>query len=593
MNYPKIGIRPTIDGRQGGVREALEQQTMTMAIKAKELIESTLHYMDGSPVECVLPAITIGGYADASVVDDIFAQQDVVATLTVTPCWCYGTETVDLRSDTFKAIWGFNGTERPGAVYLAAAMSAYAQKGIPAYKIYGEQVQDSDDQTIPEDVQEKILLFARASVAAGEMKNKSYVNIGSSSMGIAGSQINQTFFENYLGMQVEYVDMTEILRRIELDIFDPIEYEVVKHWIETKCTEGIDINKEKDFPEVITKSRYISEDEQWSFIAKQTLIVRDILFGNPNLAELGWLEEAKGRNAISGGFQGQRQWTDWLPNGDFMEAILTSTFDWNGPKQPVCFATENDTCNAAAMLFGSLLTNKAPIFSDVRTYWSPESVERITGHKLTGKAQNGFIHLLNSGASALDGSGGSLNENKEPTMKEFWNMTEADINACLDKTKWCRANYEYFRGGGFSSQYHLQAELPLTLVRLNIVDGVGPTLQIAEGYSCILPDNVHETLNKRTDETWPTIWFAPNLGEAGFEDVYTMMNHWGSNHGASVHGHIGAELLTLASMLRIPVSLHNIPDKKIFRPHIFSGFGTKNLEAADFNACQTFGPFYK
>ncbi|MBV7391235.1 L-fucose isomerase [Enterococcus alishanensis] len=593
MNYPKIGIRPAIDGRQGGVRESLEQQTMEMALKAKKLIESSLYYMDGSPVECIVPDITIGGYADASKVDDSFAQQDVIATLTVSPCWCYGTETIDLRPGTFKAIWGFNGTERPGAVYLAAAMSGYAQKGIPAYKIYGKEVQDNDDQAIPEDVKEKILLFARASIAAGEMKNKSYVNIGSSSMGIAGSQINQEFFEKYLGMHIEYVDMTEILRRIELEIFDPNEYKVIREWIDTKCQEGIDINEGKEFPKIITKSRYISDNDQWDFIAKQTLIVRDILFGNPKLAQLGWLEEAKGRNAISGGFQGQRQWTDWLPNGDFMESILTSTFDWNGPKQPISFATENDTCNAAAMLFGSLLTNKAPIFSDVRTYWSTESIKRITGYDLTGKAQNGLIHLLNSGASALDGSGGSLDENGQPTMKEFWNMTEEDIDSCLSKTKWCRANYEYFRGGGFSSQYHLQAELPLTLIRLNIIDGVGPTLQIAEGYSCELPVHVHDILNKRTDETWPTLWFAPNLGETGFEDVYTMMNNWGSNHGASVHGHIGAELLTLASMLRIPVSLHNVPSKKIFRPHVFSGFGTKDTESSDFKACQTFGPFYK
>lgn len=593
MNYPKIGIRPTIDGRQGGVRETLEEQTMQMAVLAKELIESSLFYADGTPVQCVLPKQTIGGFADASLVDDEFARKDVIATLTVTPCWCYGTETIDLRSNTFKAIWGFNGTERPGAVYLAAAMSAYAQKGIPAYKIYGKEVKDNDDLSIPEDVKEKILLFARASLAAGQMKNKSYVNIGSSSMGIASSQVNQNFFEKYLGMQIEYVDMTELLRRIELGIFDPEEFIKVKNWIAENCNEGIDINKGKELPEVITRSLHIPEDEQWDFIAKQTLIARDILFGNPKLAELGWMEEAKGRNAISGGFQGQRQWTDWLPNGDFMEAIMASTFDWNGPKQPVAFATENDTSNAAAMLFGTLLTNKAPIFSDVRTYWSPESVKRITGHQLEGKAKNGLIHLLNSGASALDGSGGSKGENDQITMKEFWNMTPEDIQGCLANTKWCRANYEYFRGGGYSSQYHLQAELPLTLVRLNMVEGVGPTLQIAEGYSCSLPDAIHDALNDRTDPTWPTVWFAPNTGEAGFENVYSMMNHWGSNHGASVHGHIGAELITLASMLRIPVALHNVPKEKIFRPHVFSGFGTKDLETADFTACQTFGPFYK
>ncbi|GEB28300.1 L-fucose isomerase [Enterococcus casseliflavus] len=593
MNHPKIGIRPTIDGRQGGVREALEEQTMAMAVSVKEFIESTLFYMDGTPVKCMLLDKTIGSFAEASFVDDAFARNDVIATLTVSPCWCYGTETLDLRPDTFKAVWGFNGTERPGAVFLAAAMSAYAQKGMPAYKIYGKEVQDHDDTNIPEDVKEKILLFARASIAAGELKNKSYVNIGSSSMGIAGSQIDQSFFEKYLGMHVEYVDMIEILRRIELGIYDEKEYQKLREWITEYCNEGIDVNKGKDYPDVITHSRYIPDSEQWNFIAKQTIIVRDILLGNPRLTELGWVEEAKGKNAISGGFQGQRQWTDWLPNGDFLESILTSTFDWNGPKQPIAFATENDTCNAAAMLFGSLLTNKAAVFSDVRTFWSPESVKRLTGHQLSGKAANGVLHLLNSGASALDGSGGSLDNDGMPTMKEFWNMTDRDIKNCLEKTKWCRANYEYFRGGGFSSQYHLQAELPLTLIRINLVEGVGPTLQLAEGYSCVLPLAIHDTLNNRTDPTWPTIWFAPNLGETGFEDVYRVMSSWGSNHGASVHGHIGAELITLASMLRIPVSLHNIPRERLFRPHAFDGFGTKDLESADFAACKTFDAFYK
>lgn len=592
MNYPKIGIRPTIDGRQGGVREALEVQTMAMAKQAKDLIETTLFYMDGTPVTCVIPDTTIGGYADVTNVENQFATENVVATLTVTPCWCYGTETLDFRKDTFKAIWGFNGTERPGAVYLAAAMSAYAQKGIPAYKIYGEDVQNSDSTTIPDDVAEKILLFARASIAAGEMARKSYVNIGGSSMGIAGSQINQSFFEKYLGMQVEYVDMTELLRRIQLGIYDLEEYQKLRQWIADNCQEGRDINAGKHFSEVINKSRFIPENEQWDFIAKQTLIIRDILFGNPQLKKLGWLEEAKGRNAISGGFQGQRQWTDWLPNGDFLEALLASTFDWNGPKQPIAFSTENDTCNAAAMLFGTLLTNKAPIFSDVRTYWSPQAIKEMTGHTLVGKGENGIIHLLNSGASALDGCGGCQDEHGNATMKEFWNLTEKDIQTCLQKTKWCRANYEYFRGGGFSSQYHLQEELPLTLLRINIVEGVGPTLQLAEGYSCQLPTEVHQILNERTDPTWPTLWFAPNLGEPGFEDVYTMMNLWGSNHGASVYGHIGAELLTLASMLRIPVSLHNVPTNKIFRPHAFSGFGTKDSEAADYFACRTYGPYY-
>ncbi|MGO2266078.1 L-fucose isomerase [Vagococcus salmoninarum] len=593
MNYPKLGIRPTIDGRQGGVRESLEEKTMAMAQAAKAFIESNLFYADGTPVQCVVADRTIGGRGDVGAVDQQFSRENIIGTLTVTPSWCYGTETMDLDSSTIKAIWGFNGTERPGAVFLAAAMSGYAQRGLPAFKIYGTEVQELDDNSIPEDVKTKILSYAKGVFAVGQMKGKSYVNIGASSMGIAGSQIDSSFFADYLGMPVEFCDMTEILRRITLEIYDPREYQVALTWIKENCPEGIDINLGKDFPEIIKKSKVVPANEDWEFIAKMSLIIRDILFGNEKLAALGWEEEARGRNGIAGGFQGQRQWTDWLPNCDFTEAIMASTFDWTGTKQPVAFATENDTLNGASMLFGNLLTNKAAIFSDVRTFWSPESVKRITGKELTGHAEQGIIHLINSGASALDGTCAARDEDNQPVMKEFWNMTEADVQGCLAKTDWCRANYEYFRGGGFSSHYLAEAEIPLTLIRVNMVDGVGPTLQIAEGYTCVLDEDVHRTLDERTDKTWPTLWFAPRIGEPGFESVYEVMNAWGSNHGASVHGHVGSELITLASMLRIPVSLHNVPQGDIFRPHAFSGFGTKDLEAADYRACEHFGPLYK
>lgn len=592
MSYPKIAIRPQIDGRQGGVRESLEEKTMNMAIAAKELIESNLCYADGTPAQCVVGERTIGGQGDAGKVREQFEGENIIATLSVTPSWCYGTETMDLDSRYIQAIWGFNGTERPGAVYLAAAMSGYAQKGIPAYKIYGHDVQDMDDNSIPEDVQEKILSFARAALAVGQMRGKSYVNIGSSCMGIPGSQIDHKLFNEYLGMNIEFVDMTEILRRITLEIYDKAEYEKVLAWIKENCKEGIDINEGKTFPEIITKSKVVPADKDWEFIAKQAVVVRDIMFGNEKLDELGWKEEARGRDALAGGFQGQRQWTDWLPNGDFMEAIMASTFDWNGKRQPTAFATENDSLNGASMLLGTLITNMAPIFSDVRTYWSSESVKRITGKELTGKAQNGIIHLVNSGASALDGNGAVKDSNGNSIMKEFWNMTDEDIKACMDNTRWCRANYEYFRGGGFSSQYACEGEMPMTMIRMNIVDGVGPTIQIVEGHTCVLDADVHKTLDDRTDKTWPTLWFAPELRDMGI-DVYEVMNLWGSNHCASVYGHVGADLITLASMLRIPVSLHNVADEKIFRPHSFSGFGTDSKESADYRACKHYGPRYK
>ena len=593
MNYPKIGIRPVIDGRWGGVRESLEKQTMDLALTAKELIESNVRYADGTPVKCVVSSTTIGGGAEASKCAEEFSTENVTATLTVTPCWCYGTETMDLDPTTTKAVWGFNGTERPGAVYLAAVMAAYAQRGLPAFSIYGKDVQDAEDKTVPEDVKEKILRFARAAMAVGQMKDKAYVNIGGIAMGIAGSDAQALFLQKYLGMRTEWVDMTEILRRMKLEIYDKEEFEVARKWVKENMKEGENINDDENLLPNIQKSKIIPYEEEWDFCVKHALICKDILHGNKKLRDIGWDEEALGRNAIAGGFQGQRQWTDWLPNADFTEAILASTFDWNGPRAPIAFATENDTLNGLSMLLGTLITNRAPIFSDVRTYWSPESVERVTGHKLEGVAKNGMMHLINSGASCLDGSGVCKDEDGNAIMKHFWELDDKDIKDMLEATDWTQANHQYFRGGGFSSHFITEAEMPVTMLRLNIIEGVGPTLQIAEGHTAHIPEEVSKTLEDRTDKTWPTTWFAPRIGMKGFETVYDVMANWGANHGVTVYGHVGADLITLASMLRIPVVLHNIEDEKVFRPHSFKGFGTKDLEGADMRACAYYGPLYK
>lgn len=594
MNYPKIGIRPVIDGRWGGVRESLEAQTMGMAEAAAKLISENLRYPDGTPVECVIADSTIGGGAEAAKCEAKFSTQNVCGTLSVTPCWCYGSETMDMNPLTVKAVWGFNGTERPGAVYLAAVMAAHAQRGLPAFSIYGHDVQDATDRSIPADVQEKLLRFARCAIAVGLMRNKAYVNFGAIAMGIAGSYCDADFFQKYLGIRAEWVDMTEILRRITLEIYDHEEYERALAWTKANCKEGFDCNAGKNLPEVITKSKVVPADKDWEFVVKMTMIVRDIMLGNQKIDEMGWHEEALGKNAIAGGFQGQRNWTDWLPNGDFTEAITNSTFDWNGKRQPTVFATENDNLNGVSMLLGHLVSNKAPLFSDVRTYWSPEAVERVTGQKPTGRAANGFIHLINSGATALDGTGAAKDENGNGCMKEWWNMTDADIKGCTEQTDWCRANYEYFRGGGFSSHFKTGAEMPITMIRLNLIDGLGPVLQIAEGYTVILPEEMHNTIDMRTDRTWPTTWFAPRLtGKGAFTDVYSVMANWGANHGASVYGHVGADLITLASMLRIPVAMHNVEDSKVYRPHAWAAFGTDNKEKADYEACATYGPLYK
>ena len=594
MLYPKIGIRPVIDGRWGGIRESLEEHTMAMARSAKALIEENLRYPDGTPVQVIIADSTIGGGAEAAACADKFSTQNVVATLTVTRCWCYGSETFDMDPKTIKAVWGFNGTERPGAVYLAAVLAAHAQKGLPAFSIYGRDVQEAGDTSVPADAAEKILRFARCAVAVGWMKNKSYVNLGGVAMGIAGSYCDAYMFLSYFGIRPEWVDMTEIIRRITLEIYDPQEYQRAIAWVKANCKEGFDCNAGKNLPEIIRRSKVVPADKDWEFVVKMTLVIRDILYGNPKLDELGWHEEALGKNAVAGGFQGQRQWTDWLPNADFSEAIMASTFDWNGPKRPTPFATENDTLNAVSMMLGTLVTGTAPCFHDVRTYWSPEACQRVTGYKPEGVAKDGFIHLINSGATALDGNGAAVNEKGQHVMKPFWEMTEQDIRACLSATDWCRANYEYFRGGGFSSHFRCTAEMPVTMLRVNIVDGVGPVMQIAEGWTANLPDEIHTTIDRRTDPTWPTTWFVPRTtGEGAFRDVYSVMANWGANHGVTVYGHVGADLITLASMLRIPVALHNVPQEKIYRPHAWGAFGTQDTEAADFAACQHYGPLYR
>lgn len=586
--YPKIGIRPIIDGRQKGVRESLEEQTMGMAKIAKELIESECFYPDGTHVECVIAPSTIGGGAEAYQCEEYFSTQNVCATLSVTPCWCYGSETMDLNPLTVKAVWGFNGTERPGAVYLAAAMAAHTQRGLPAFAIYGRDVQEADDTTVPDDVREKILRFARCAVAVGCMRNKAYVNIGGVAMGIGGSYCNSDFFQKYLGIRAEWVDMTEILRRINLEIYDHAEFEKAYKWTMDHCPMGFDKNAEPLPPE--------HQEENWEFVVKMTLVIRDIMLGNETLASMDWLEESRGRNAILGGFQGQRQWTDWLPNGDFSEAILNSTFNWNGKKQPTLLATENDGLNGVSMLFGHLLTNRASLFADVRTYWSPEAVERVTGIRPSGRAAGGFIHLINSGSAALDATGCAVDEEGKHLMKRWWEMTDKDIDAITDAVDWCPADLGYFRGGGFSSHFRTQAEMPMTMMRVNIVNGTMPVLQIAEGWTCVLPDEIHKKLDQRTDPTWPTTWFVPRTGEAGgeaFRDVYSVMANWGANHGSITYGHIGKDLITLAAMLRIPVAMHNVPDCEIYRPHAWGAFGTKELESADFRACEAYGPLYK
>ena len=587
--YPKLGIRPTIDGRRLGVRESLEEQTMNMAKAASSLIAGTLRYPNGAPVDVVIADTTIGGVAEAALCQQKFEREGVGVTLTVSPCWCYGTETMDADPHTIKAVWGFNGTERPGAVYLAAVLSAHAQKGLPAFGIYGYDVQDSSDTTIPEDVKEKILLFAKVGIAAKCMRANSYLQIGSMCMGIAGSVLDQNMLQEYFGMRCESVDETEILRRIDNGIYDHDEFKRALVWTKENCKEGFDKNPvEKAF------SRD-DKDAQWEFVVKSMLIVRDLMIGNPKLAEMGFWEEACGHNAIAAGIQGQRQWTDYKPNFDFLEAMLNSQFDWNGTREAFVVATENDTLNGMTMLMQHVLTDRPGIFADVRTYWSPDAVQRVTGKRLSGLAENGIIHVLNSGAASLDGTGAVSDQNGNPTIKPFYDMSETDAKSCLDAADWCPADVFYFRGGGFSSRFKngTRGGMPVTLARLNNVKGLGPVLQLAEGYTCRLEPDVHRILDERTDKTWPTTWFAPRLtGEGAFTDVYSVMANWGANHGSFCYGHIGAELITLASMLRIPVSMHNVKPGKVFRPAAWAAFGTQDPEGADYRACAAFGPLY-
>ncbi len=585
-DLPKIGIRPTIDGRRKGVRESLESQTMALARSVAEFLSTQLRHANGLPVECVIADTCIGGVAEAAQTAAKFAREGVGLSITVTTSWCYGSETMDMDPLIPKAIWGFNGTERPGAVYLAAVLAAHNQKGLPAFSIYGRDVQDAGDTRIPADVQEKLLRFARAGLAVAAMRGNSYLSMGGVSMGIAGSIVNQAFFEDYLGMRVEVADMSEFIRRMQEGIFDPGEFEKAYTWVRKNCPEGVDYN-----PPAQQRTRD-QKDADWATSVKMTMIARDLMAGNPRLAGLGFGEEALGHNAILAGFQGQRQWTDFMPNGDFMEAILNSSFDWNGIRQPYIVATENDSLNGACMLFGHLLTGTAQIFSDVRTYWSPEAIQRVTGVTPTGLAEGGVLHLINSGPTALDGTG-QMEINGLPAIKPFWQVSDAEIMRCLEATRWCAGVTEYFRGGGWSTDFLTRGGMPVTMSRLNLVYGLGPALQLAEGYIVDLPGEVHRILDERTNPSWPTTWFVPRLtGHGPFRDVYSVMSHWGANHGALCYGHVGADLISLAAMLRIPVFMHNVPEENTFRPSAWTAFGTQDLEGADFRACANFGPLY-
>jgi len=585
-SLPKIGIRPTIDGRRKGVRESLEEQTMSMARAVAELLTTNLRHPNGQPVECIIADTTIGGVAEAAACAEKFARAGVGLSITVTPCWCYGSETMDMDPLIPKAVWGFNGTERPGAVYLAAVLAAHNQKGLPAFSIYGQDVQDGSDRSIPQDVQEKLLRFARAGVAVATMRGKSYVAFGAVSMGIAGSIVDNDFFESYLGMRVETVDMTEFLRRMDAWIYDPDEFQRAMIWVRENCKEGREYN-----PSEKQRTRE-QKDRDWETVVKMTMIARDVMGGNPRLAELGFGEEALGRNAILSGFQGQRQWTDYQPNGDFLEAILNTSFDWNGQRQPYLVATENDSLNGATMLFGHLLTNTAQIFADVRTYWSPAAVKRVTGHELNGRASNGMIHLINSGACTLDATGWHEIDG-QPAIKPWWDVTPEEAKKCFEATTWYPSMTEYFPGGGYSSNFLTRGNMPVTMSRLNLVKGLGPVLQIAEGWTIDLPEQVHHQLDERTNPTWPTHWFVPNLtGQGAFRDVYSVMSNWGANHGALSYGHIGSDLISLASMLRIPVCMHNVLEEKMFRPSTWSAFGANDYTGADYRACANFGALY-
>ncbi|MDR1556770.1 MAG: L-fucose isomerase [Tannerellaceae bacterium] len=587
-SFPKIGIRPIIDGRRRGIRESLEETTMGLAHRVAQLYSENLRYPDGSPVACVLADSCIGGVKEAADCAEKFEKAGVGVSLSVTPCWCYGSETIDMNPLIPKAIWGFNGTERPGAVYLAAALAAHNQKGLPAFGIYGRDVQDAGDPAIPADVREKLLRFARAGLAVALMRGKSYLAIGSVSMGIAGSIVDPGFLQEYLGIRAEYVDSVELIRRVQLGIYDKDEYAKALEWTKKHCAS----REGEDFNEEASKKSREEKDKDWEYVVKMTLIMRDLLIGNDKLKEIGYVEEAMGHNAIAGGFQGQRQWTDFMPNGDFSEAILNSSFDWNGIREPFVFATEDDHLNGISMLFGKLLTNTAQIFADVRTYWSPEAIERVSGWKPGELLKDGAIHLINSGSCTLDGTGQQTKEG-QPVMKPYWEISPEEVDKMLDATTWYPASLGYFRGGGYSSHFLTRPGMPVTMSRLNIVKGLGPVLQIAEGWTATFPGDVFDIINKRTDKTWPSTFFVPRItGKGPFKDVYSVMNNWGANHGAISYGHIGADLISLAAMLSVPVCMHNVSEAQIFRPTAWSAFGS-DAEGSDYRACATYGPLYK
>lgn len=575
----KIGIRMLVDNRPA-LRAQQQQALFKLAEQVRLLLEGQVRYGDGVPAQCVIAPQPVGCVRDAAAVSELFRAERVGAVINIARAWAYPAEVMEYDTQLPQAVWGFSGSNYPGTVFMGAAVATAAQRGCPLFKIYGRDIQAGQDLRVPEDVADKLVRFAQCALALATLRGKTYLAVGSMCMGIGASAVDHAFFQCYLGMRTQMVDTAEILRRMEQKIYDPQEYARARRWAKENCREMQDPNP------CALQQPAPQKQVAWDDSVKLALILRDLMQGNPALARQGHPEEAQGCLALAASFQGQRHWTDWQVSSDFAEAVLNSSFDWDGPRRPVTVATENDALQAAAMLMGTLLTGTAQIFCDMRAYWSPQAVQAHFG-TVPPTAEKGFLYLTNSGPAPLDGTLAA------GATKPFWAMTAEDMEGCIQHTQWGADKRAVFAGGGFSTSYQAAGGVPMTMVGLSLVKGLGPVLQIIEGETIALQPDLADALTQCTDPTWMRLFFVPRLTQAGVcSSVYNIVESWASNHCTLCGGHRAKAFTTLASMLRIPVCLHNLPPRQLFRPAVWGLYGEPGSTEADFRACQNYGPLY-
>ena len=592
-HIPTIAITPVADGRPGAYEDN-QANTWGMVEKVHNLLSGRITLSDGTPVRFVVAPEIVYGARTGALAQEYYIRQGVSANIWVSRSWAYSDELMSAcqgfgSSEWQQAAYGLNQTDRPGAVWLKAFTAAMDEKNRPIFAIYNPDLEDESGDLSPY-VAERLMRFARCAATVAEMRGKNYLSIGSVSMGIIGSDMRRNTFLHYLGMGTASVDMVAVKGRMDQGFYDHDELELAFNFMKRRF--------KFNFGE---GQRPLTPDGLLRDCIKMTMIVRDLMHGNPVLAKASVgarqgfcadVERAQGYNAIAAGTQGQRQWTDLYPNFDMTESLLTSSFDWNGYRAPMIVATENDSKNAIGMLIANLLSGAPQLFADIRTNWTPESIKSATGVDVSKIAPLGLIDKRNSGAGALDYALDIFSTVKDGSQKTIQEVVQAIragkriqqdlIKRAIEATTYEAAVLEYFAGDGLSSSFQTPGGVPLTAYRYNMVDNM-LTCSVVEGETVALPEDVISHISNVTNATWPESYWAPR-DMSSFE----YMSRIGPNHDGNSFGLIGADMITINAMLRIPVDMHNVDKADIFRPTMWDRFG-----GDDFRACETLGPLYR